>query len=252
MTDTPPHRPGDDVADDLAAIFGPGRREAPPASGRAAAPPRRRGVALAALGTLGVAGAVVAGVLAGTQAIDPAAVPAPRARVAAARPAAVAPARVVVPPALAPAPQLAAATPPAEADPAAPRKQEPSAPPSATRVAALAPPRAGSGAPLRVETSARPRAVRAALPRRVRCGDDAACLGERLYAADGAVAGAYAEASDAGVRARLLRAYRGEWLRARDIAADEPREALRVYAMIAADLRMLAEESDARAPEQWQ
>jgi hypothetical protein len=254
MTD-PDRIAGRDVAEDMAALFGPGVR---PAS---ATPPRplpvrsrRRGRALA-LGAAGLAAAVTAGVLAGTSAVGPvlpphgATAPVRVAARAVPTPAAPAPMRSIA----APATALAAASEPAPtvADPvratesaptgyaAAPLAVRPSAAPVPPRY--TAPPR--SAAPTRF--AAAPRVPSAPTARRValrgeRCLDDPYCTAERLYDADGVVAGAYAEATEAGVSPRLLRDYRGEWLRARRVGRDRPREALRVYGMIAADLHMLA------------
>lgn len=96
---------------------------------------------------------------------------------------------------------------------------------------------------------ANPPAAIAAGPRSD-CYGDADCTNVRLYAADGDVARAYAEATSSGVRVRDLRGYRSEWIRARNVAADRPREALRIYDMVAADLRMLADDAatDDRTP----
>ncbi|MBY9064394.1 hypothetical protein K7957_15765 [Sphingomonas yunnanensis] len=250
---------GRDVAEDMAALFGSGVRPAP------ATPPRplparsaRRGRSLA-LGAAGLAVAVTAGVLAGTSAVGPAvsrpAAAAPsRAAVARAMPDA-APSRapVALPPtaladlpAALPSPAEIARTAehapiddraaplPALATPApvAPRYTAPPRPVAAPRFAAA--PRLPSA------PTARPVAVRAVSGNGEGCLDDPYCAGERLYDADGEVASAYAEATQAGVSARLLRDYRGEWLRARRVGRNRPREALRVYGMVAADLRMLA------------
>lgn len=87
---------------------------------------------------------------------------------------------------------------------------------------------------------------------RTDCYGDADCTNVRLYAADGDVARAYADATSSGVRVRDLRGYRSEWIRARNVAADRPREALRIYAMVAADLRMLADDAAADDRTPWQ
>jgi len=79
--------------------------------------------------------------------------------------------------------------------------------------------------------------------RREACFDEASCLAPQLRAAERGVAVAYDQATQAQVRAGTLRDYRDEWLRARRVAARRPREALRIYGMIAADLRLFAEDT---------
>ncbi|WP_184505079.1 hypothetical protein [Sphingomonas endophytica] len=87
---------------------------------------------------------------------------------------------------------------------------------------------------------------------RADCYGDIDCTNARLYAADGEVARAYAEATSSGVRVRDLRDYRHEWIRARNVAAARPSEALRIYDMVAADLRMLADDAVADDRMAWQ
>ncbi len=252
MTD-PDRIAGRDVAADMAALFGPSVRPAP------ATPPRplpvrsrRRGRTLA-LGAAGLAVAVTAGVLAGTSAVGP--VVPPHGATAPVRAAAPVAPRVGPAPAVTAAawpvalpPTVASAAPDAAPSVTDPADPAPVAAPTAVRRSAApvaphytAPPRAAAPARL----AATPRLPAAAGPRPValrdeRCLDDRYCAAVRLYEADGDVAAAYAEATQAGVRARLLRDYRGEWLRARRVGRSRPREALRVYGMIAADLHMLA------------
>ncbi|MBW6530588.1 hypothetical protein KZ820_07550 [Sphingomonas sp. RRHST34] len=254
MTD-PDRIAGRDVAKDMAALFGPGVRPAP------ASPPRplpvrsTRRVRSLALGAAGLAVAVTAGVLAGTSAVGPV-VPPPGATAPVHAGARVAPttgASAATLPVAPPATALAAAPEPAPfvTDPARPAEPAPMADADAPTVArASAAPVAPrytasprSAAPTRFAAAPRVPAAPSARPaalRGERCLDDPYCAAERLYEADGDVAGAYAEATQAGVSARLLRDYRGEWLRARRVGRDRPREALRVYGMIAADLHMLA------------
>ncbi|MBW6527524.1 hypothetical protein KZ813_11800 [Sphingomonas sp. RHCKR7] len=257
----PERSAGRDVAEEMAALFGPGVR---PAS---AAPPRplparsgrRRSLAL---GAAGLAVAVTAGVLAGTSAVGPVArspaAPVPtRAATRAAAPSAVpnatpGPAPLALPPtvladspeAVPPVAEMARPAERAPIDPAAPLRARATLAPVAPRYTAPPRPTAAEryAAAPRVPSApaARPVAVRAASGNGERCLDDPYCAGERLYDADGEVAAAYAEATQAGVSARLLRDYRGEWLRARRVGRSRPREALRVYGMVAADLRMLA------------
>lgn len=86
---------------------------------------------------------------------------------------------------------------------------------------------------------------------RADCYGDIDCTNARLYAADGEVARAYAEATSSGVRVRDLRDYRQEWIRARNVAAARPGEALRIYDMVAADLRMLADDAIADDRMAW-
>ncbi|MBB3694271.1 hypothetical protein [Sphingomonas sp. BK580] len=255
----PDRTTGRDVAEDMAALFGPGVRPAP------ATPPRPLPVRSGhrrrtlALGVAGVAVAVTAGVLAGTSAVGPAATP----------PAVTAPARAAAPrerPTVAPS-VTPVTLPPADAAPA--RDVADAAGPAAAPIEHAAPAVARDGVAVarapEVPRFAAPRAAgparfaaaprvpsvppaRAVSARGERCLDDPYCAGARLYDADGEVAAAYADASDAGVSARLLRDYRGEWLRARRVGRERPREALRVYGMIAADLRLLATDSGGEDP----
>lgn len=79
------------------------------------------------------------------------------------------------------------------------------------------------------------------------CNDDPGCLQSRLYTADRNLDSAYNDAASAGVNARDLRAYRNEWLRARRLVDDRPNEALRIYGMIASDLRLFTDEASGTA-----
>ena len=82
---------------------------------------------------------------------------------------------------------------------------------------------------------------------RFNCDDDGdPCLAPRAEVAEQRVADAYEQAVRAGVRPRDLRGYRGEWDRARGVAVEQPRYALRLYAMITSDLLNLADEAGAR------
>ncbi|MGK6322515.1 hypothetical protein ACMGDM_05465 [Sphingomonas sp. DT-51] len=233
----------------MAAIFGTSVRPdtaSPPPRYAAARPRRRRH--LVALGGAGLAVAVAAGVLLGTSAVTPVTPDARSTRavqshVAAAPRPAVAPSLPPeVVPAVTPAPVLAARAPAVEPEP------EPETM-AAQPAAAVPRPRAYALAP-RVPSTVRalPDTRRGAVKQVRRwddgCLDDISCAGARLYDADGAVADAYAEATQQGVSARLLRDYRDEWLRARRVGRDRPREALRLYGMIGADLRTLAADAD--------
>ncbi len=84
-------------------------------------------------------------------------------------------------------------------------------------------------------------------PQRSGCDEDGdLCLAPRVDVAEQRVAYAYEEAVRAGARSRDLRGYRGEWDRARDMAVEQPRAALRLYAMITSDLLNLADDAEAR------
>lgn len=86
-----------------------------------------------------------------------------------------------------------------------------------------------------------------ATARRSGCDDDSEeCLGPRIDIAEQRVARAFEQAERAGVRRRDLRGYRGEWDRARREVAEQPRYALRLYAMITSDLYTLADDAEAR------
>lgn len=235
-----PARPA--VAHEMAAIFGAGQRietrgrAAPPAR-----PTRRRGVrpgmAALLLGALGVA--VAGGVMMGRDAVGP--------MVATAAPPVVAPRSAAAPRAtVLPASVAPMAAPPeiVEARPAPAREDAPA-------VAQLAGPGPRPVAVGRVaatpESAPAPAAAPAVYARaalapvaRTRCFGEEDCLNVRLYDGDGEVARAYRAATQAGVAPRTLREYRSEWLRARDVADRRPREALRIYGMIAADLFDLA------------
>ncbi len=240
---SPAARPA--AAQDMAAIFGEGARVASP---RAAAsppqPPARRrgkGAGMAALFVGALGAAVAGGVMLGHDAVGPAATGAPAPTLAsrnAAPPRSVAPAPAAVAPVSLP-PVADAGT--AEV-PAAEASVPAAVPPTPPRAA---PPVFAEAAPV-PEAAPAPAAyappVRAA---RMRCFGDVDCLNVRVYETDGEVARAYRTATRAGVPPRTLREYRDEWLRARDVAERRPREALRIYGMIAADLYDLAEDAAA-------
>lgn len=71
--------------------------------------------------------------------------------------------------------------------------------------------------------------------------DGAGCWTEQVEAADDRLGEAFDEAEQAGVRGRTLRQYQREWDRARRRSLDRPDDALRLYAMITSDIRMLTE-----------
>lgn len=84
-------------------------------------------------------------------------------------------------------------------------------------------------------------------PKRSDCdGDDNLCVAPHVEVAERRVAYAYEQAVRAGARSRDLRGYRGEWDRARNMAIEQPRAALRLYAMITSDLLNLADDAEAR------
>lgn len=83
-------------------------------------------------------------------------------------------------------------------------------------------------------------AVAFASTRRTGCATVRECLQPQLRAGEQGVAAAYQRATIAGVRAKTLREYRDEWIRARGLAVKRPQEAIRIYGMIGSDLRLLA------------
>ena len=253
------------VADDMAAIFGREQRSdavALPVLARPDRVRRRRRPWRAVLATGGVVTMLAVGVVAGSTVMEaPDAVPVK----------AVAARRTTPPPRQAAAPvELAApAMPVAPVAPVAlaATTVQPSVPPvPAGEPAAMPPPvsaapRARAGVAEDV-ADALPRPVPRSEPverlvpvpdrrpalasvatRREACFDEASCLAPQLRAAERGVAVAYDQATQAQVRAGTLRDYRDEWLRARRVAARRPREALRIYGMIAADLRLFAEDT---------
>lgn len=237
-----------DVADDMAAIFGPAQRTdvvALPDRGRREAPHRRRRGWLAAMAAGGVAAMLAAGVVGGSNVLEPpAAIPAKTGR----KPVSVTPAPRAV--ALPEPVQIAAApmaSDPAAATPAAdepPRLPKPAPRPVAPEQVAALPPGivASRSEPPRTapDRDARPTLVST---QRADCFDDATCLAPQLQAAERTVAIAYDRATAAQVRAGTLRDYRDEWIRARRVALGRPREALRIYGMIASDLRLFADDA---------
>jgi hypothetical protein len=238
------------VADDMAAIFGPALRREPaalPVPVRAGRRRRKRGPWLAIFGAGGVVTMLAAGVIGGNTAMEaPATAPATR----------VAAKRVTAPPRQAPAAieasppvALAAATPTQPPLPAAVAEgliSEP-APPAAVPYAGPAAAVPQRSAPPRLERPAPAPDSRAAITtvssQRAACYDEASCLAPQLRTAERSVAVAYDRATQAQVRAGTLRDYRDEWLRARRVALKRPREALRIYGMIASDLRVFAEDA---------
>ncbi|MEH3038168.1 MAG: hypothetical protein PGN23_17000 [Sphingomonas adhaesiva] len=245
------------AAQEMAAIFGEGPRIATP---RATAPPppparpgRRAGMAALFVGALGVA--VAGGVMLGRDAVGPAAT-SPPAPTRAARSAPLsAPLRAAPPRAAALAPTaVAPVSLPPVAAPDVPDDTRGETPAPAVVVPRAAPPAFAAAVPVPEAAPAPAPApatyappVRAA---RMRCFGEVDCLNVRVYETDGEVARAYRAATRAGVPPRMLREYRDEWLRARDLAERRPREALRLYGMIAADLFDLAEDAaaDERMP----
>jgi hypothetical protein len=257
--DRPAPRAGfaSDVAGDMAAIFGDDLRTdrtvAPPAVAPAMAGASRRRRPVMAVALAGVALSIAAGAVIGRSAFDnPGGTANMRADAAAARSRAAAVAR----PQAAPSPLVAPVSlpPVAPADTVAEAAVAAPARAVAGRYAAVRAPVAAAlpGRPVVAEATdmgGAPPAMPAAAGRR--CFDAIDCTNVRLYAAEGEVADAYAVASSAGVRARLLRGYRDEWVRTRRLAAGQPGEALRRYGMIAADLNDLADDA-AEPPRTWQ
>ncbi len=260
------------VADDMTAIFGATHRGDLPNDRAPALVPQRRHRAWRALVAVGgVATMITAGLIGGSAVLDSGAAPAQRA----------APKRIATRPAAAPtvAPvMVAAATVPtptpgdtAEAqdyrgdtedrgdtgyrgdaddragadyrvDSAPADGATPAPPAAAARQTARADER-----PIvvpRPRRAERPVAIDRAPPALYAartCYDEASCLAPQLQAAERTVAVAYDRATAAQVRNGTLRDYRDEWLRARRVSQRRPREALRIYGMIAADLQLYAD-----------
>jgi hypothetical protein len=231
------------VASDMTAIFGATAPAAavstPPARSRSRKP-------LAHIALAGVAVAVAAGMYLGRSTPTAPAIP-PSARV---QPAPKAEPQQVeevgvyaveaLPPAVAGAPAPEVPTTAPRASTAGARNVEPDStpPPVAPPPAVEAPP------PIpRPEVAPVPVPDPPAASRSDACADDA-CLFDRVQAADRRLNNAFAQADAAGVRGRTLRLYEREWKRAYALAADRPQEALRLYAMITADIRNLTLEAE--------
>lgn len=250
------------VADDMIAIFGPGVRPAavPPSTWRQTSvrSGRRRALIVAAAGSV-LAATVATGIFAGMNAAgDPAVArtsvgvdrsPAPtrRAAVALEPPTSIAAVTTVSPapvPSLTPAPGTASTAVPQ----AAPVALASLTRPPAALPPAISPPPPPAPAVVRQPPPApvaRPVAPAAAAPRRNPCDvSGEACFAARIDTAEQRLTDAYEEAGLLGVRPRLLRDYRREWERARSEAAEQPQYALRLYAMITADLHTLAEDAE--------
>jgi len=250
------------VADDMAAIFGREQRSdavALPVLARPDRVRRRRRPWRAVLATGGVVTMLAVGVVAGSTVMEaPDAVPVkavaarrttPPPRQAAAPVGLAAPAMPVAPVALAATTVLPSVPPVLAGEPAA------MPPPVAAPVSAASRARAGVAEDVAdavprsepverlVPVPDRRPALASVATRREACFDEASCLAPQLRAAERGVAVAYDQATQAQVRAGTLRDYRDEWLRARRVAARRPREALRIYGMIAADLRLFAEDT---------
>lgn len=242
------------VADDMAAIFGRELRSAPAALPVLAHPERlrrKRRPWLAMLAAGGVVTMLTAGIVGGSNVMEaPAAAPAKR--IATKRPQPLPQPAAV--PAVAPQPvQIADATPSLPPSPNAVADDAPVTPAApaprpyvSTRdIVAEAPPRPVARPVERPSYAPDRAAVLATAPTRSACFDEASCLAPQLRSAERTVAVAYDQATMAQVRAGTLRDYRDEWLRARRVAVRRPREALRIYGMIAADLRVFAEDAPA-------
>lgn len=242
------------VADDMAAIFGREVRSAPAALPVLAHPERlrrRRRPWLAMLAAGGVLAMLTAGIVGGSNVME-APVAAPAKRVATKRPQplpqpaavpAVAPQPVQIAdatPALPPSPDAGTEDAPVTPEAPAPRPYTP-----AREMSIDAPPRPVAPRVERPSYAPERAAVLATAPVRSACFDEASCLAPQLRSAERTVAIAYDQATMAQVRAGTLRDYRDEWLRARRVAVRRPREALRIYGMIAADLRVFAEDAPA-------
>jgi hypothetical protein len=242
------------VADDMAAIFGRELRSdaaALPILVRPEQLHRKRRPWLAALAAGGVVTMLAAGIVGGSNVME-APVAAAAKSVATKRPHPLPQPAAV--PVVAPQPvQVADATPslppsPVTVEEDAPVTPEAAAPrPYVTNrdIVADAPPRPVAPRVERPSYAPERAAALATAPARSTCFDEASCLAPQLRSAERTVAVAYDQATMAQVRAGTLRDYRDEWLRARRVAVKRPREALRIYGMIAADLHVFAEDAPA-------
>ena len=267
-----------EVADDMVAIFGEGRRAVDEASRRAnrhvvalqGRRPRSRPMIVTLFGVAGFAAMIGTGVVVGKDTVGAAIVgPSARPKTITARPAAMpasrfegrTPTPAALPPGAMPDVMVASAAPldvPASATAVAKRLNQVK---TVSAPARLEPQNTrGNGERADVVFRRTPRVIQnqpanppdtIATGSRADCYGDTDCTNVRLYAADGDVARAYAEATSSGVRMRDLRDYRSEWNRARNIAADRPREALRIYDMVAADLHRLADDAVAYDQTSW-
>jgi hypothetical protein len=247
-----PGIPASGVAEDMAAIFGSAKKvDAPPFAQtvKQAKSSRRHTPLVGVLVVAGLATMLTAGVLTGQNAVNESAEPitlqhektatpraVPQSEVTVARPSALKskalePVSTVTGPAVRTFARPftpARLTPPiertkSEGDPIVALKSEPIAVRSNQAAASIVPVRA------------------------LNCNDGSDCLQSRLYTADRDLLSAYNDAASAGVNVRDLRAYRSEWLRARSLVDDRPREALRIYGMIASDLRLFTDEASGTA-----
>ena len=229
------------VGDDMAAIFGAERRAAIATPAISSRRPRRSRLVMGVLVAGGLTAVVGAGLLAGGSVVGLPASAAPDSRAPTVRRAAAPPPTFAVAGPLAP---VSASVPAAVNPPPTPFQPAPGAAVPAVRpVAPVATATVIARPPL--EQRATPG------PPPADCDSDGSCIDGQLEAAERDIADAYAEATNAGVRARILRGYRNEWLRARDQADGRPREALRLYAMMTADLHNLSEDAVAAGRPDW-
>lgn len=267
------------VKDDMVAIFGPDQRaDAPSPLARVvpAKPKGNRAPIYAALSVCGVATMLVAGVVGGQNVVNGAPMPSKSARMmhATSRDA-VAPSKPPVlaslsspralagaeltagSPALstapAPAPAPSVVSPPTRSNRATPEALPVEAPVPRRasvrdanvrdgrddRTAAVISVAVARRAPTAAVDDRRSQPALAVAPQ-PECSTISECLESRLRAGERGVARAYDTAMTAGVRARTLREYRAEWIRARGLAMRKPQEAIRIYGMIGSDLRLLA------------
>lgn len=268
-----------EVAADMSAIFGDDRRVVDEASrhsdrdagARQGKRPRSRSMMVALLGAIGFAAMIGAGVVVGKGAVGAANVGSSARLATGTAPPAPTPASrskdrtltpVALPPAAPPDGMVASIKPldvPVRATAVAKRRTQAEVASAPPRPDLRSSNRHGERADMLFRRSPRlihnqpanaPAAM--AMGARADCFGDTDCTNVRLYAADGDVARAYAQATASGVRVRDLRDYRSEWIRARTVAADRPREALRIYDMVAADLRALTDDAVADDRTPWQ
>lgn len=248
------------VADDMTAIFGTAARApvaTPPRHEPDGAPWLGRRQLLGATAAGLVAATIAAGILVGksvTALPTPAPTPAVGARASAPTRAPAAPAfygRLTIPVAGPVERQAIGAGPasPATADATAPAAVAAPAAGVAAPADVPAPPLNIAAVAQRPSPDARFEPARSAFPAPAGdgCGENSeACLTERVELADQQVEEAFDHAFAAGVRQRTLRGYEREWDRARNISVERPDDSLRLFGMIASDLRNLADDVTAR------
>lgn len=243
------------VRDDIFAIFGGDQRTQTSTASTRVKPSKakRRGkLSLAVLSLSGVAIMAAAGVLAGTNAIEPAA---PKKDVVSTKIAKVTippHSEALLPPAAVQPVQLQASdvavtgidqsTPALEAAPTRPKgevtlhsQSKQTAAPRTSNIKVVADKIEPTD-----DNGDNPVVIDSETAGRVSCRTAEECLQSRIRRDDQRVASSYEMAAAAGVRSSLLRDYGDEWIGARGLAKKRPQEAIRIYGMIDSDLRLLA------------